>query len=214
MVSVFAPVFFMGKLTALAFIDSALSTGDSIAVPSAAEVGDLAVVVALSRRDTVPTAYGTPSGWTNAFEAGAYDGSVSAHRHAYFHKVLADGDLGASPSFANTATVKVKTMLIFRPNAAITAVTKSSGIFQATTGPPAGQSVPGASFAGPGVVLAGATATSVNLSASPAFDALITLEAPSRVGYAVKGQPPVNHAVTLAATGTTRALSSIFINVE
>src|SRR5690606_12658642 len=116
-------------------------------------------------------------------------------------------------SFANTATVKVKAMMIFRPNAAIKAVTFSSGTFQTTTGTPANQNVPAASFQGPGVVLAGGTAPNVVMSASPAFDDLLTLENASRVGYAIEGAAPVNHTVSLSPTGTTRALSSIFINV-
>ncbi len=122
----------------LVFVTSAAIDATTIAIPSSAAEGDLAVLLDVATSAIHPTIV-TPSGWTSISSR-----STSWQFYAFnlSYKVLSASDPGATITGMSGTTYALKQMLIFRASpAGITATIVNVGN-EGTSGNPSAQTIP------------------------------------------------------------------------
>lgn len=122
----------------LTFITSATSTGTTtIAIPSSAAEGDLAVLFDVAKSATWPSLV-TPSGWTSISSRSTF---LQFYAFNLSYKVLSASDPGATITGMPGSEYAYKQMLIFRASpAGITATVENVGN-QGTSGNPSAQTI-------------------------------------------------------------------------
>ena len=121
----------------LVFVTSAAIDATTIAIPSSAAEGDLAVLLDVAKSATQPTIV-TPSGWTSISSRST---SLQFYAFNLSYKVLSASDPGATITGMSGTTYALKQMLIFRASpAGITATVENVGN-QGTSGNPSEQTI-------------------------------------------------------------------------
>lgn len=130
----------VGVPTTMTFVTSATGTGSNIILPATAQVGDIAIFFDFGvRNDSAPLSV-VPTGFTQIVNT-ATGGAASAARTVISYKVLVAFDPGNTFTGMGVNTLTRKTILIFRPNNAITTVTVSTPVTQVTTATPSTQTI-------------------------------------------------------------------------
>lgn len=204
----------------LTFVDSATSTTNTIAIPAAAQAGDLAIAfdTAHDSSSTPPTKV-TPSGWTTIVDkSGNPGGGSDGTRIQIAYKVLVGGDLSTSPGFTN-GTDDNKGMIVVRPSSTISSVTPSTFNQSLSDNDPSVQTVSAAGQPSPLIVVA----VGLHDSSPPTFTvnspALTTFtvdegDPAARFGYLIYNGAPADHSLDIGDSGTVNGLISGYIQVN
>lgn len=194
-----------GGPTSAAYVDKAESATNSITIPATAKAGDVAVLYDVARSSSVPSLV-TPPGWANKVSD-----TVSSARFAVSIKVLTGDDPGATITGMSGADQNEKMVVVFRPNAPISAMVASTFTHEFTNNAPSSQLIAASGAQPPVIVLGGVGGTGIASSfstASPAFDAQVAASNNLRVGYKLynSGAAPANHTIGASDLGSRTSL--------
>jgi hypothetical protein len=197
------------------FVASVETTAIDITIPTAAAIGDLAVLISASGRSG---SYGRSllTGWTDlGSDVGAWSDNYGIQGAEY--KILVSGDPGSTDSGMNGAGsgYQPKIMFVFRPSKPLSSVATGTWTFQATGGDPTLQTVTVASLSGPLIVFSGIStysATPIYTTISPAFtSSLYVSDNRALAGYKIHNSGPVNSSFDCSDEGSMNFLCSGYI---
>lgn len=195
-----------GGPTASAYVDKAESATSSITIPATARAGDVAVLYDVARSSSSAPSLVTPPGWANKI-----NDTITVTRFAVCIKVLTGDDPGATIAGMSGDAQNEKMIVVFRPNAPISAMVASTFTHEFTNSAPSPQLIAASGAQPPVIVLGGVGGTglaSAFSAASPAFDAQVTASNNLRVGYKLynSGAVPANHTIGANDLGSRTSL--------
>lgn len=210
-----------GRAQAFTFVASATSTGTTITIPATAQPGDLAVLFNAIGASSVTAA--VPTGFTSIIDTSLLGGLGGDNRSIASYKRLVTGEPNSviTGMTGGDAGFRTMIMLVFRPIGRIAVVTIPAWTGQATDGNPTLQTVVALGLPVPLIVFGLAwafTAGTVAFStASPAFDATVTLDGGSAyliVGYKIYNSAPADHSIDKNDDGSGNTLQSGLIRCQ
>lgn len=194
-------------------VTTVYSDAATVTIPSAAAVGDIAVLFdnAVLFGGPAPASV-VPSGWTSVIDTG---GTVSRVISSY--KLLVGGDPGTTITGMTGGSFQSKSILVFRKTVTATAVSAFSAAGQVTSGDPTAQVVTSSGGVVPIIVIAtyyssfgGVTGVSFTPSATGVFN-------PSNftnVRYKVFESSPVDVTVDLGNSSGFDTLQSYYLQIS
>jgi hypothetical protein len=201
------------KLEFLTYV-TATSTGATTITMPTIQANDIVFFFtgAVNLNTTIPTAI-APSGWTSIINTSL--STTNSGRHQAFYKVMAGTESGTTLSTLVGGGVNQSSLVVYRPNVAVTTITTSTPVSQSTTAAPTAQSLVLSGQTGPYIGFAFATgyssAGTPNTTSTPTRTVMSGSVGLKTLEFK-KGEVGVNQTVTMSDAGTFNALSSIRVN--
>lgn len=196
-------------LVALAQVDSATSSAETITVPAGVIAGDLLVLLDNAQGATVPTTV-IPSGFTSI--GNINDGGQARQILSY---KIADGSEASALLTGMNSTSETKALYVFRGNTRILSASPLSVNGQATTGNPTAQTVTAGAGVVPLVVIGGygANAAVSPRTMTPAKDGEINSSTVMYLAYKIYNISPADVSVDMDDEGINY-LQSCYISCQ
>lgn len=183
--------------TGLTFVGYAVSTGETITIPSSAATGDLGVFYDTAIDTTVYPSAVYPSGWVYITGSNYYGGTVS--RGNLSRKILTSGDPGLSITGMYGNLYMYKTILIFRDSSGISLGTyDEESVSTIDTNPTAQVKT---TQAAPYVVIGGAAANAQPVWNTVWYDGSIENNVYQILAYKIFNASPASVTVALGEFG-------------
>lgn len=205
----------------LEFVTSTTSTGTSITIPAAAEVGDIAILLdSEGEYGNSNNTISAPSGWDEVSKVRA-DSSGGSQDTNISRKVLASGEPGSSVSpGGSSGDVRGAIMLIFRANKAIASVTAVVYDPTVSNTTPASITVNPSAETNPVIVFGAASrgggGSTPSVAYTHGFDGVVTLTTGQRMamGYKIANDsPPASGSISGSDAGSSNSLQAFYLRV-